>query len=172
MPETLVVGRIGRPHGLRGELAVTVRTDAPEERFAIGTEFVVAAGRRLKVAGSRWHSGTLLLSFEGVGDRDAAALLTGTTLTIDVSALRPLDDPDEFHDHELVGLRAELQDGSLVGAVREVLHGPGGDLLVVSRDARADALVPFVHQIVPTVDLAGRRVVLTPPEGLLEDELG
>ncbi|HTK67655.1 MAG TPA: ribosome maturation factor RimM [Pseudonocardia sp.] len=172
MPETLVVGRIGRPHGLRGELAVSVRTDAPEERFAIGAEFTVAAGRRLKVAGSRWHSGTLLLSFDGVADRNAAAELTGTTLTVDVSTLQPLDDPDEFHDHELVGLRAELADGSVVGDVREVLHGPGGDLLVISREARADALVPFVHQIVPTVDVGGGRVVLTPPEGLLEDELG
>jgi 16S rRNA processing protein RimM len=172
MPETLVVGRIGRPHGLRGELAVSVRTDAPEERFAAGAEFTVAAGRRLKVAGSRWHSGTLLLSFDGVSDRDAAAELTGTTLTVDVSALLPLDDPDEFHDHELVGLLAELADGSVVGDVREVLHGPGGDLLVISREGRADALIPFVHQIVPTVDLAGGRVVLTPPEGLLDDELG
>jgi len=172
MPETLVVGRIGRPHGLRGELAVSVRTDAPEERFATGAEFTVAGGRRLRVAGSRWHSGTLLLSFEGVADRNAAAELTGTTLTVDVSELRPLDDPDEFHDHELVGLRAELADGSVVGEVREVLHGPGGDLLVLGRDARTDALVPFVRQIVPTVDVAGGRVVLTPPDGLLEDELG
>jgi 16S rRNA processing protein RimM len=170
MPETLVVGRLGRPHGLRGELSVSVRTDAPEERFATGAEFTAAAGRRLRVAGSRWHSGTLLLSFDGVDDRDAAAALTGTTLTVDVSVLRPLDDPDEFHDHELVGLRAQLADGSMVGEVREVLHGPGGDLLVISREARADALVPFVHQIVPTVDVAAGLVVLTPPEGLLEED--
>lgn len=170
MPETLVVGRIGRPHGLRGELSVSVRTVVPEERFAIGAEFSSAAGRPLRVAGSRWHSGILLLSFDGVGDRDAAAELTGTTLTVDVSVLRPLDDPDEFHDHELVGLRAELADGATVGEVRGVLHGPGGDLLVVSREAKADALIPFVHQIVPTVDLAGGRVVLTPPEGLLDEE--
>jgi len=170
MPETLVVGRIGRPNGLRGEISVSVRTDVPEERFAVGTEFTVAAGRRLRVAGSRWHSGTLLLSFDGVADRDSAAELTGTTLTVDVSALQPLDDPDEFHDHELVGLRAELADGSMVGEVREVLHGPGGELLVVSREAKADALIPFVHQIVPTVDLAGGRIVLTPPEGLLEED--
>lgn len=172
MPDTVVVGRLGRPHGLRGELAVSVRTDAPEERFAVGTEFTVAAGRRLTVAGTRWHSGTLMLRFDGVSDRDAAAELTGTTLTVDVAALAPLNDPDEFHDHELVGLRAELADGSDVGEVREVLHGPGGDLLVISRESRTDALVPFVHQIVPTIDLAGARIVLTPPEGLLEDELG
>jgi 16S rRNA processing protein RimM len=172
MPETLVVGRIGRPHGLRGELAVSVRTDVPDERFATGVEFTVAAGRRLKVAGSRWHSGTLLLSFDGVGDRDTAAELTGTTLTVEASALAPIDDPDEFHDHELIGLRAELADGSVVGEVRDVLHGPAGELLVVTREARADALIPFVHQIVPTIDLAAGKVVLTPPEGLLEDELG
>ena len=170
MPEdqTLVVGRVGRPHGLRGEVTVTVRTDSPEQRFVDGAEFQVSGGRRLRVVGIRWHSGMLLLRFEGVADRDAAAILTGTVLTVDVADLAPPDDPDEFHDHQLVGLRAELADGTRVGSVREVLHGPGGELLVVSRAGLPDALVPFVRQIVPAVDLAGGRVVLTPPDGLLE----
>ncbi|MBA2324646.1 MAG: ribosome maturation factor RimM [Pseudonocardiales bacterium] len=169
MPDKLVVGRVGRPHGLRGEVVVAVHTDFPDERFAPGTEFEASAGQRLRVATIRWHSGTLLLHFDGVVDRSAAADLTGTVLTVVGDDLPLSDDPDEFHDQQLIGLRAELADGTLVGAVREVLHGPGGELLVISREPATDALVPFVRQIVPTIDLAGGRIVLTPPDGLLED---
>ncbi len=172
MPDTepLVVGRVGRPHGLRGDVTVTVLTDYPEQRFADGAEFVLGGGRRLRVVGARWHSGTLLMRFDGVLDREGAAALTGTVLTVDAADLPPPSDPDEFHDHQLVGLRAELTDGTPVGSVREVVHGPGGELLVIGRSGQSDALVPFVRQIVPTVDLAGGRVVLTPPDGLLEQE--
>lgn len=170
MTDRLVVGRVGRPHGLRGEVVVAVRTDFPDERFAPGTRFDVPGGAGLTVAATRWHSGTLLLRFDGVEDRDRAADLSGTELTVDQADLPVLDDPDEFHDHQLVGLRAELADGTPVGPVRDILHGPGGELLVVSREGRADALVPFVHAIVPEVDLAGGRVVLTPPDGLLDED--
>jgi 16S rRNA processing protein RimM len=158
---------------LRGEVVVSVRTDFPDVRFAPGTEFPVPGVRSLRVADVRWHSGTLLVRFDGVADRNRAAALTGIELTVDRADLPPLDDPDEFHDHQLVGLHAELADGTAVGTVREVLHGPGGELLVLSREAvaegLADALVPFVREIVPEVDLAGGRVVLTPPEGLLDE---
>jgi 16S rRNA processing protein RimM len=165
----LVVGRIGRPHGLTGEVSVSVRTDVPEQRFAPGTVFDLGAGRRLTVAGTRWHRGTLLLRVHGVTDRTAAERLRGVVLTVAADDLPPPDDPDEFHDHQLVGLRAELADGMVVGTISEVVHGPAGELLVVRRPSRADALVPFVRDIVPTVDLAGGRLVLTPPEGLLDD---
>jgi 16S rRNA processing protein RimM len=164
----LVVGRIGRPHGLRGEVSVVVRTDSPEQRFAPGSVFRLSAGRLLTVAGTRWHRGSLLVRIEGVEDRDAAELLRGALLTVAVDELSPLDDPDEFHDHQLVGLRAELTDGQVVGMVCDVVHGPAGELLVLSRDDLEDALVPFVREIVPTVDLTGGRLVLTPPEGLLD----
>jgi 16S rRNA processing protein RimM len=166
--EMLVVGRVGRPHGLRGEVAITVRTDSPAQRFAPGTGFDVG-GRRLTVAAHRWHSGALLLRFEGVEDRDAAGALTGTVLTVRATDLPPPEDPEEFHDHQLVGLSVELADGAPVGTVHDVLHGPAADLLVVARENLPDALVPFVHAIVPTVDLAAGRVVLTPPDGLLEE---
>ena len=91
-------------------------------------------------------------------------------MVIAVDALAPPSDPDEFHVHQLEGLQAELADGTVVGTVREVLYGPGGELLVLARPGQPDALVPFVHQIVPTVDLDAGRVVLTPPEGLLDVE--
>ncbi|MBV9313225.1 MAG: ribosome maturation factor RimM [Pseudonocardia sp.] len=167
--QAIVVGKIGRPHGLRGEVVVAVHTDSPDERFASGAEFDVGAGRRLRVAGTRWQSGMLLVRFDGVSDRDSAAGLRGTVLTVAVADLPPLEDPDEFHDHQLIGLRAELTDGVSVGSVRQVVHGPGGDLLVIERPACSDALVPFVRQIVPTVDLAEGRIVLTPPDGLLAE---
>jgi 16S rRNA processing protein RimM len=83
-------------------------------------------------------------------------------------SLPPPADPDEFHVHQLEGLRAELADGTVVGTVREVAHGPGGELLVLARPELPDALVPFVRAIVPTVDLDAGRLVLTPPEGLLD----
>jgi 16S rRNA processing protein RimM len=164
----VVVGRIGRPHGLRGEVTVVVRTDAPDERFAEGTVYQLGAGRRITVAGSRWHRGVLLVTLAGVADRDAAEALRGAVLTVATEELPLPDDPDEFHDHQLVGLRAELDDGRLVGTVRDVVHGPAGELLVVAREGAAEALVPFVREIVPTVDLAGGRLVLTPPDGLLD----
>ncbi|HEY2206692.1 MAG TPA: ribosome maturation factor RimM [Pseudonocardia sp.] len=166
---TLVVGRIGRPHGLRGEVSVLVRTDSPEQRFAPGVVFDVGAGRRLTVAGVRWNGETLLLRLDGVDDRTAAEGLRGTVLTVDAGGLPEPDDPDEFHDHQLVGLRAELADGSTAGTVRDVVHGPGGELLVLAREGRPDAMVPFVRDIVPEVDVAGGRVLLTPPEGLLDE---
>lgn len=166
---TVVVGRIGRPHGLTGEVSVLVRTDSPEQRFALRTVFELGAGRRLTVAGTRWHKGALLVRFDGVADRDAAELLRGELLTISADELPLPDDPDEFHDHQLVGLRAELADGAAVGTVTDVVHGPAGELLVVAREGAGDALVPFVRDIVPTVDLAAGRVVLTPPDGLLDE---
>ena len=168
----LLVGVVVRAHGLRGELGVQVRTDSPGERFAPGARLV--ARRRgepdvtLTVGASRSHSGRLLVTFDGVGDRTAAEALRGARLLVEASALPPTDDPDEFHDHELEGLHVELADGESVGTVREILHGPAGDLLVVARADAPDALVPFVHQIVPTVDPSAGRIVLTPPDGLLD----
>lgn len=163
-----------RAHGLRGEVAVDVHTDSPEERFAPGAVLVArragAPDGVLTVESSRPHSGKLLVRFVEAPDREGAEGLRGTRLVIPTEALAPPEDPDEFHVHQLEGLRAELEDGTVVGTVREVLLGPGGELLVLARPELPDALVPFVHQIVPTVDLEAGRVVMTPPEGLLDVE--
>ncbi len=166
-PGELVVGRIGRPHGLHGELMVQVRTDSPEQRFAPGACLGAGTGRTLTVDAARPHAGQLLVRFAGVADRDAAAQLRGVLLTVDATELPALDDPDEFYDHQLEGLAVVGSDGAQLGTVREVVHAPASDLLVVQTD-RGEALVPFVHAIVPEVDLAGGRVVLDPPAGLLD----
>ncbi|MDQ4102326.1 MAG: ribosome maturation factor RimM [Actinomycetota bacterium] len=162
-----VVGRIGRPHGLRGEVTVQVRTDSPEQRFAIGAQLHSGAGRTLMVETVRPHRKSLLVRFAGVADRAAAAELCGLVLTVDATELPDLDDPDEFYDHQLEGLTAVGPDGAPLGTVRDVVHAPAGDLLVLTTD-RGEALVPFVRAIVPEVDLAGGLVKLDPPAGLLD----
>ncbi|MER7367410.1 ribosome maturation factor RimM [Nonomuraea wenchangensis] len=164
----LVVGRIGRPHGVRGEVTVEVRTDEPERRFAVGASIATdpAGSGPLVVAGRRWHKGILLVMFEGVTDRDVAEDLRGTMLVIDSAEVEPTGDPDEFHDHQLIGLAVETVAGEPVGEVEDVLHH-GQDLLVVRREGQDEALIPFVKALVPEVDLAGGRLVVDPPEGLL-----
>ncbi|QBI55671.1 ribosome maturation factor RimM [Streptomonospora litoralis] len=165
----LVVGRIGRAHGIRGDVAVDVRTDDPGSRFAPGVLLQTDPGTAgpLTVASVRRHSGRLLVRFEGVRDRTAAEELRGTTLLVDSADVPPLADPDEFHDHELIGLQAETADGSAVGTVADVLHN-AQDVLVITGGAGTEILVPFVRDLVPEVDTAAGRLVIDPPPGLLE----
>jgi 16S rRNA processing protein RimM len=171
MAELLLVGRVAKAHGIAGELAVDIHTDSPDERFAPGA--VLAARlrdrtvRNVTVSGVRAHSGRLLVRFDEVGDRTAAEAMRGAQLLVDAAELPPSDDPDEFYDHELEGLAAVLADGTEVGRVREIARSPGGELLVVVLPDGTEALVPFVREIVPEVDVTGGRVVLDPPEGLL-----
>ena len=166
--DTVVVGRIGRPHGVRGEVTVEVRTDDPDLRFAPGAVLrAEPAGRGpLTVAGHRWNGQVLLLALDGVESREAAEALRDTELHVPVAELPALED-DVFYDHQLVGLAARLPDGTELGTVDAVRH-EGADLLVVRRAEGGQLLVPFVTAIVPTVDLAGGSLVVDPPEGLLD----
>jgi 16S rRNA processing protein RimM len=169
----LVVGRIGRPHGVRGELTVEVRTDDPGSRFAAGSVLVTEPAARgpLTITGSRWHSGRLLLTFAGCDDRTAAEELRGTFLVLDSAELAAPEDPDEYHDYQLIGLGAWTVAGEQVGTVADVLHH-GQDLLVIrpsgDRAGAGEILVPFVAAIVPEVDVAAGRLVIDPPAGLLD----
>jgi len=132
----LVVGRITRPHGVRGEVSVEVRTDEPDRRFAVGSVLAtdpVAAGP-LTVESARWHSGRLLIRFAGVADRNQAEDLRGIWLTLDSAEAGPTGDPDEFHDHELIGLAVVTTSGEPVGRVTDVRHF-GQDLLVIEPGA-------------------------------------
>ena len=173
-PDQVVVGRIGRPHGVRGEVTVELRTDEPERRFADGAVLDVrpAGGRssgpaQLTVTGSRTHQDRLLLTFAGVGDRTAAEALRGALLVTDIGGQAP-EDPEEFYDHQLVGLAVVTLEGGAAGTIAEVVHTGAQDLLVVRRDGREDALVPFVTALVPEVDLAAGQVVVADRPGLLE----
>ncbi|TDC44430.1 ribosome maturation factor RimM [Actinomadura sp. KC345] len=169
MSEPLVVGRIGRPHGIRGEVTIDVRTDEPETRLAAGTRIDTdpAATGPLTIERARWHSGRLLLRFAGIADRDAADRLRGTWLVVDPGDIPPSADPDEFHDQELIGLAVVTAGGTDVGEVADVLHH-GQDLLVV-RGPAGEKLVPFVAALVPEVDVPGGRLVIDPPPGLLDE---
>ncbi len=191
----LIVGRIGKPHGIRGEVTVEVRTDEPETRFAPGmvlrtmpganagrgapppaagsgapagpgVPFQVPDGLTVEVA--RWHQGRMLVAFEGVLDRDVAEALRGTLLAVDSADVAPPEDPEEFHDHQLVGLAVVTPEGERLGEVARIDHAPASDLLVLRRPEGRTALIPFVKAIVPEVDLAGGRVVVDPPSGLLD----
>jgi 16S rRNA processing protein RimM len=176
----VVIGRVGKPHGLRGEVTVELRTDEPERRFAVGT--TVRAERpsggavpwpALTVSATRWHQSTLLVRFDEVPDRTAAESARGLLLHATVPADESPDDPEEFYDHQLVGLSAEDLHGGELGEVTAVLHG-AQDLLQIRTPDGRDALVPFVAALVPEVDLAGGRVVVADRPGLVtafpEDE--
>ena len=171
----IVVGRVGRPHGIRGEVVIGVRTDEPDLRFAVGATLGFGAtpdddppgGATLRVAAKRWHSGQLLVAFAGITDRTAAGELTGSWLSVDSSQLPAPSDPDEFRDHELIGLSVRTRAGQAVGVVTDVLHY-GQDLLVVRHPGGEEYLVPFVRAIVPEVDVAASLIVIDPPPGLLD----
>jgi 16S rRNA processing protein RimM len=226
----LVVGHVGKPHGVRGEVLVTVRTDEPEARFVAGSVFTTqvrrdrrvstgpAAGRSgavpvgpvkpvtpvdragadragadragadrvgaepvpdglpplpgvpetLTLESLRWHQGRIIAVFDGFYDRDGADRLRGVELCVDSAEVAPPDDPDEFNDHQLVGLAVETVDGEQLGDVLRIDHAPASDLIVLRRPDGKTALIPFVRQIVPEVDVAGGKIVVDPPVGLLD----
>jgi 16S rRNA processing protein RimM len=166
----LVVGRIAKAHGINGEVSVEVRTDDPDTRFAVGATLETEPAERgpLRIDATRWHAGRLLVRFVGVADRTAAEGLRSTMLVVDSATSEPPADADEYWDHDLVGLAAFLVDGTSLGEVTDVLHPPGPDLLVIRRGDGAELLVPFVAEMVPTVDLAAGRIAVDPPEGLFE----
>jgi len=164
----VVVGRIGRPHGLRGEVTVQVTTDDPDTRFASGAVLGTdpAGPGPLTVVSMRRSGPVLVLGFDGVADRDSAEALRGTSLTLDASLLPVPDDPEEFYDHQLVGLSVVDRAGTVLGTVTEVWHPPAAPVLAVHRPNGSQELVPFVSAIVPVVDLEGGRLVVDPPDGM------
>lgn len=166
------VARIGKAHGLRGEVTVQVLTDSPDERFVPGASFMTEpefAGP-LVVNTARDHNGVLLLSFDDTDDRTGAEELRGITL-LDV-VLEDDDDENTWYERDLVGLKAVTVGGDEIGEVTALESRPTQDLLVLRLSDGREALVPFVTVIVPEVNLEGGLIVLDPPPGLLDlDEL-
>ncbi len=167
----LVVGRIGRAHGVKGEVSVDVRTDDPDVRFAVGRVFHVENNvcPALTIVATRWHSGRLLVAFDEINDRDATESLRGMFLYVDVTDEETPDDPDEFYDHQLIGLAARTPTGDELGVVADVLHLGVQELLVVATPNNEEVLVPFVSAIVTLVDLANSHVIINDPGGLFDD---
>lgn len=164
----LQVARIGKPHGIRGEVTVQVLTDAPEDRFVPGTEFVVepASAGPLTVESARWNKDILLLGFAGIETRNQAETLRGAKLFIETEELDE-DDDEGWYEHELVGLEARVG-SQVVGKVAALHTMPVQDLLVIEGADGKEILVPFVEQIVPEVNVAGGFILLTPPDGLFD----
>ncbi|MGC0416745.1 ribosome maturation factor RimM [Embleya sp. AB8] len=168
----LVVGRIGRAHGIKGQVTVEVRTDEPELRLAPGAVLLTdpPSVGPLTIADGRVHSGRLLLSIEGVTTRSGAEALRNTLLIAEIDPDELPEDPEEYYDHQLIGLDVVTADGEPIGDLAEVVHLPSQDLLLVRRPDGREVLIPFVHQIVPEIDLENQRAVITPPPGLLDAE--
>lgn len=182
----VLVGRIGRAHGIKGEVSVEPRTDEPERRFADGAVLgargpdgraPAGTGRpsSLTVQGSRWHQSRLLVTFAEVEDRTAAESLRGLSLVVEIDREEVPDDPEEFYDHQLIGLAVFAADGREAGVVADVVHGTAQDLLAVRTSDGREVLVPFVSALVPLVDVRAGRIEVADRPGLLspaDDEDG
>ena len=161
----LVVGRIGRAHGVLGEATIDVQTDDPDLRFKVGSKLTLDSGQELTIKSSRWHNQILLLGFEGVNDRNQIESLRDQLISsqVDLSALAP----GEYHYQQLIGCQVYLQNNELVGQVSEVVKLPGQDLLSVDRNG-SQVLIPMVKQIIISIDVLAKKIVVNPPEGLLD----
>ncbi|GAB2981463.1 ribosome maturation factor RimM [Streptomyces pseudoechinosporeus] len=168
----LVVARVGRAHGIKGEVTVEVRTDEPELRLAPGAVLATdpASAGPLTIETGRVHSGRLLLRFEGVRDRTAAEALRNTLLIAEVDPDERPEAPDEYYDHQLMDLDVVTKDGAEVGRITEISHLPSQDLFVVEGADGSEALIPFVAEIVLEIDLERQRAVIDPPPGLIDDQ--
>jgi 16S rRNA processing protein RimM len=163
----LVVGRIGRAHGVQGEATIEVRTDDPDIRFAVGQSVTLADGRSLKISANRWHNQILLLSFLGINDRDQIEELRDQLLYAEVDTNST--EPGEYHFQQLIGSQVVLPDGSNLGLVTEVVQLPGQDLLSVASQ-KGEVLIPMVKQIIISIDVEKKLIKINPPEGLLDVE--
>jgi 16S rRNA processing protein RimM len=172
-PRYLVVGTVRRPHGVRGELSISLETDRPAEVFRAGRELHLGDRRGrpttevLTVEKTRPFKDGLLVTFRELTTLDERAeALRGRTLLIPEAEAVPLGEGEVFH-YQLVGLRV-LSAGAEVGTIREVLELPGAVTLAVQRPGRKELLVPFVREWIRRLDVAAGVLEIEPPEGLLE----
>lgn len=166
--DDVVIARIGKPHGLKGEVTVRLHTDAPQERFVIGATFGTepAANGPLTLRTHRVHNGVHLLSFEEAADRTAAEGLRGTQLL--GAAQEDDDEEDAWYAEDLIGLTVVDPRGAELGTVVELHDRPVQDLLEVHLVGGRTGYVPFVEKIVPEVDIEAGRIVVDAPPGLLD----
>lgn len=159
----LLVGRIGRAHGIHGEATIEVRTDNPEDRFAIGANVQTDTHGELLITSHRVHNGILLLGFENIADRNAVEKLRDTLLYCDVDINAESEYEDDYHVLQLIGCAAVLESGKEFGTVSDVINLPGQDLLAINTPD-GEVLIPFVHQLVPSVDVKNKKLTVIPPQ--------
>lgn len=175
--DLVLVGRIARPHGLRGDVAINPETDFPEDRFAPGARLLLtrrddagAAVQEVQVAAARFHNGRPIVRFEGFGSIEAVEPLGGASLWIRADSRPPLPDGHYYHD-ALIGCDVETVAGQAVGQVARIDAFGSAPLLVVT-DGRHDVWIPLAEAICVRIDPAARRIVIDPPEGLLDVNSG
>ncbi len=169
----LRVGRLTKPHGLKGAIKLELYTDAPERRFVPGAVFSLQVptgtpwhGKTIELVELKWYNSHPVGFFKDVSDRTTAESLIKAILWIDEDAAAEPED-DAWYDHQLVGLSV-VRDGVRVGTVSQIDHFPAQDLLTVATES-GDVLVPFVKAIVTAVDLEAGTLTVTPPQGLFEE---
>jgi 16S rRNA processing protein RimM len=161
----LVVGRIGRAHGVLGEATVQVQTDDPDVRFKVGAKLSLDNGKDLTIRSARWHNQILLLAFDGIIDRNQIEELRDQMISaeVDITSLSP----GEYHYQQLLGCQVFLQSDELIGEVDEIVKLPGQDLLSVAKNGKK-VLIPMVKKIIISIDVSAKKIVVDPPEGLLD----
>ena len=167
----LVVGRIGRAHGVLGEATIEIRTDLPDERFVLGARLETDPKERgpLTIESARDHNGILLLKFVEISDRTAIEKARDTLLLADVDLAEEALGDSEFHVQQLIGFNIILQSGKSIGVLSDILNLPGQDVLAIEGRS-GEILLPFVEEFVPIVDIENRTITVVPPSGLLELE--
>ncbi|AZS43953.1 ribosome maturation factor RimM [Microbacterium oleivorans] len=173
----LRVGRLVKAHGLKGALKLELFTDDPDGRFVPGAVFTLQVpesspwhGKTVTVKEFKWMNSHPVVFLDGIDDRSGAESIVRAILWVDQDSAAPVVEDDAWYDHQLVGLDV-VRDGAVIGRVSRIDHFPSQDLLSVqlTGDQDREVLVPFVRAIVPEVDMAARRLVVTPPAGLFED---
>jgi len=161
----LVVGRIGRAHGVLGEATVQVQTDDPDVRFKVGAKLSLDNGKDLTIRSARWHNQILLLAFDGIIDRNQIEELRDQMISaeVDITSLSP----GEYHYQQLLGCQVFLQSDELIGEVDEIVKLPGQDLSSVAKNGKK-VLIPMVKKIIISIDVSTKKIVVDPPEGLLD----
>jgi 16S rRNA processing protein RimM len=158
----LLVGRIGRAHGILGEATIEVRTDDPDIRFAVGAKVNTDKHGDLTIISGRVHNGILLLGFQGITTRNQIEEYRNEMLYSDVDINATNEDEDEYHVLQLIGCTTYLESGEVFGEVTDVINLPGQDLLAIKTE-QGQSLIPFVRQLVPEVDVKNKRIVVIPP---------
>lgn len=167
--DMVLVGRIARAHGNRGQVIVDSATDFPEERFKAGSVVQIRRGdaaEPVTIESVRFHRGRPIIGLAGIDTMDAAEALAGSELRIADEALQRLPTGSYYH-HDLIGCAVETSDGGTVGRVSAVDGDAAGSRLVV-QTPNGEVLIPMVEGICRLVDVPGRRIVVEPPEGLLD----
>ena len=167
--ERVRVAAVAAAHGVRGLLRLKPFTAAPEDCTAYGPLSNADGSRIFKFEKLGMHKGQVLVRMEGIADRTAAEALRGVRLYVPRDALPATEDEDEFYYADLVGLTAELADGTEIGKVRAVFDFGAGESLELTGTGGKPLLVPFTREAVPVIDIAGGKVVVEPPPGLLDD---